>query len=252
MAHHLLGLTEIAGLLGVSRQRVDQLSNSYADFPPPEADLASGRIWSKAAIEGWLATHPERAPGRVEGASIRFDRLTARTRNVFVHAQAEAASLGHSHVGCEHLLLGILIEEKGLGAKTLVRSGLTLELARAWIEPTSAPSTTQGPRPFTPRVHRALAEAQEAALELGHNYLGTEHLVLGILREGENIAHRILADNDVDPVAVRSALSEEVGVPLGKDQGRGSPAPWPDLWKAIADQLTRIESRLDQLERRLN
>jgi predicted DNA-binding transcriptional regulator AlpA len=246
--HHLLGLTEIAELLGVSRQRVDQLSNTYADFPPPEADLASGRIWSKAAIEGWLATHPERAPGRVEGASIRFDRLTARTRNVFVHAQTEATALGHSHVGCEHLLLGILMEEETLGAKALGRAGLTLELARASMEPASTTVVAEGARPFTPRVHRALAETQEAALELGHNYLGTEHLILGILREGDNLAHRILADNGVDPDVVRAALAEDVGVPLGKEKGRHA---LPTV-QVIAEQLTRIESRLGRIESDLN
>ncbi len=245
MPHHLLGLTEIAELLGVSRQRVDQLSNSYADFPAPEVDLASGRVWSKEAIEGWLATHPDRAPGRVEGASIRFDRLTGRARTVFVHAQAEASALGHSHVGCEHMLVGILLEEASLGSKALVRAGLTLEGVRASMEAASPAVTSDGPRPFTPRVHRALAKAHDAALELGHNYLGTEHFVLGILREGDNVALRILDRNGVDPDEVRGALAEEIGLPLENQRAPRSP------WRGLTDQLTRIESRLDQLERRL-
>jgi ATP-dependent Clp protease ATP-binding subunit ClpC len=247
VAHHLLGLTEIADLLGVSRQRVDQLSKAYADFPAPEADLASGRIWSQAAIEGWLATHPERVPGRVEGIPIRLDRLTPRARNVFVHAQAEAVSVGHSHVGCEHLLLGILREASSLGAKALIKAGLTLDLARASLEPGSVPSGTAGARPFTPRVHRALAEAQEAALELGHNYLGTEHFVLGILREGDSVANRILTDTGVDPEVVRAALAADIGVPIQRGQAPDGQTPW----SVIGEQLSRIETRLDQLERRL-
>ncbi|MGH2760065.1 MAG: Clp protease N-terminal domain-containing protein [Actinomycetota bacterium] len=246
MTGHLLGLTEIAELLGVSRQRVDQLSNTYADFPRPEADLASGRVWSKAAIEGWLAVHPERAPGRVEGASIRFDRLTGRARNVFVHAQAQSASLHHSHVGCEHLLLGILTEAESLGAKALVKAGLTLDRARACLDAGSAPGP--GGRIFTPRVHRALAQAQEAALELGHNYVGTEHLVLGILQEGDNLAHRILEDNAIDPDAVRTALFHEIGLPVAAGREGLTPPPW----RALLEQLTRIESRLSELEHRLS
>ena len=243
MPGHLLGLTEIAELLGVSRQRVDQLSNSYPDFPEPEADLASGRIWSKAAIEGWLAIHPERAPGRVEGVPVRFDRFTPRAKRVFVHAQAEAAALGHSHVGCEHFLLGILLEDESLGAKALVKAGLTLERARGALQSGSAAAS--GTRPFTPRAHRALLETQEAAIGLGHNYIGTEHMVLGILREGENLAVRILGDRGIDPDAVRTALSE-VGVPTGAQAGAG-PVPW----EALVEQLSRIESRLVELERRL-
>ena len=240
MSHHLVGLTEIAELMGVSRQRVDQLSNSYGDFPTPEADLASGRVWAKAAIEGWLATHPERGPGRVEGPSVRFDRFTPRARAVFVHAQEEASTLNHTHVGCEHFLLGILREADSLGAKALVKAGLTLERARAALDPGSA-SADEGARPFTPRAHRALVETQEAALELGHNYIGTEHLVLGLLREGENLALQVLDACGIEPEAIRSALLQEVGAPRG-----GRPP-----WDALTEQLGRIEARLDELERRL-
>lgn len=244
MTSHLVGLTEIAELLGVSRQRVDQLSKAYTDFPRPEADLASGRVWSKAAIEGWLAMHPERAPGRVEGEPVRFDRFTPRARAVFTHAQKEAATFNHTHVGCEHLLLGILHETEGLGAKALSRAGLTLDRARGTLQPGSI--SFEGARPFTPRAHRALVETHEAALELGHNYIGTEHMVLGILREGENLAVGILKECGIDPVTVRAALTEDVGLP--PEQPSGSLPPW----ESLRELLGRIESRLERLERRLS
>src|SRR5687768_14659596 len=108
MTHHLVGMAEIAEMLGVSRQRVAQLAESYDDFPAPEVELTAGRIWSRTAVETWIATHPERGPGQREGAKGRgffgrklggmFTRFTDRARNAVVRAQEEARLLGHNYI----------------------------------------------------------------------------------------------------------------------------------------------------------
>src|SRR5437870_6715632 len=104
-------------MIGVSRQRVGQLIESYEDFPKPEVELSGGRIWSRTAVETWIASHPERGPGRPEadrpkGQLIEpqwfgyFDRFTDRARGSIVRAQEEARLLRHNYIGTEHMLLG--------------------------------------------------------------------------------------------------------------------------------------------------
>src|SRR3954447_22036488 len=114
--HHLVGMAEIAEILGVSRQRVAQLIETYEDFPKPEVELTSGRVWSRTAIETWIASHPERGPGRPEEGALKrvlvggfsFERFTDRARASIVKAQEEARLLNHNYIGTEHLLLGLL------------------------------------------------------------------------------------------------------------------------------------------------
>ncbi|HYZ91289.1 MAG TPA: Clp protease N-terminal domain-containing protein [Actinomycetota bacterium] len=256
MSGHLVGVAEIARLLGVSRQRVAQLSAAYPDFPRPEAELASGRVWSAESIEAWLATHPERKPGRREGEAFMFERLTDRARRAFVLAQEEARSRGHTYVGCEHLLLGLLAEEEGIAAHALIACGLTLPAARAALDriiPGAGPVDTPVDTlrlPFTPRVTHALDQAQEAALELGHADIGTEHILLGIIREGENVGCRLLVEAGLGLQAVRLNVLQQMGFP----QARSAPGQDRRLNRVLdklTEQLADIDARLERLEQQL-
>jgi predicted DNA-binding transcriptional regulator AlpA len=248
MTHHLVGAAEVAGLLGVSRQRVDQLAGGYADFPQPEAELAAGRVWSREAIDGWLATHPERKPGREGGRTIMFERLTDRAREAFVLAQGEARAFGHSYVGCEHLVLGLAGQPDGVAGRTFAALGLTPAAARTVLGRLVGRGSgkAEGHLPFTPRVRRALELAEQASVELGHDFTGTEHLLLGILREGENVGCRLLIEAGLEPVTVRLKTLELMGFPQPK---RSSPTgDWLDQ---LTERLASIDARLASLEQGL-
>lgn len=143
-----------------------------------------------------------------------FERFTDRARRVVVLAQEEARRLNHSYIGTEHILLGLLAEEQGLGAQALVAMGTDLDSVRAAVADTigvgrSAPS---GQIPFTPRSKRVLELTLREALQLGHNYLGTEHILLGLLREGEGAACQVLTRLGVSLEATRRKVAELVGV----------------------------------------
>jgi ATP-dependent Clp protease ATP-binding subunit ClpC len=254
MTDHLVGAAEIARLLGVSRQRVAQLSAAYADFPAPEAELAAGRVWTRGSIEAWLARHPERKPGRREGESFMFERLTDHARRVFVLAQEEAQSRGHTYVGCEHLVVGLIGEVEGIAAHALVSCGLTLAVARATLDrilPRGPAFSPPHRLPFTPRVTHALDQAQEAALEVGHPDIGSEHLLLGILREGENVGCRLLLESGLDLQAVRLNVLQQMGFP----QPRSAPGQDRRLNRVLdklTEQLADIDARLERLEQQLS
>ncbi len=244
--HHLMGVAEVADRLGVSRQRVDQLASSYPDFPQPEVELAAGRIWTAEAVDAWIATHPDRAPGRREGVPISYDRLTDRARRAFALAQTQARSLGYNYAGCEHLVLGLCEEGEGVAARALEACGLTLETAREVLRrllgPGVLPHSTAA-LPLTPRVSRALGRAQETALEFGHNYIGTEHLLLGVLREGANVGCRLLVEAGIDLTRLRLKVLEIMGFPQPKEG--------PDDRQGSRALLASIDARLERLEQRL-
>ena len=133
-----------------------------------------------------------------------FERFTDRARWVVVHAQEEARQLGHGFIGTEHILLGIMREGEGVGAKALQELDISLDAVRAMVEGTVRPSgegSTTSPQ-FTPRAKKVLELSLRQALELGHNYIGTEHLLLGIVREEQNVAGQILAALGADRTAV--------------------------------------------------
>ncbi len=249
----MVGVAEVAALLGVSRQRVAQIAGDYPDFPAPEAELAAGRVWSREAVEAWLATHPERKSGRREGGLVMFERLTEGARQAFTYAQEEARSRGHSYVGCEHLVLALLRVTDGVAAHALIACGFTVESGRTALVRIlrEGADATTGLLPFTPRVRRALDQAQEAALELAHNFVGTEHLLLGILREGENVGCRLLQEAGVDLQAVRSNVLQQMGFP----QPRSAPGQDRRLARVLdklTEQLADIDARLGRLEQQLS
>ncbi|HEV2591713.1 MAG TPA: Clp protease N-terminal domain-containing protein [Gaiellaceae bacterium] len=137
-----------------------------------------------------------------------FERFTERARQVVVYAQDEARGLQHNHIGTEHLLLGLLREEEGLGARVLESLGVTLEEARGQVAPSvrQRETATTGQIPFTPRAKRVLELSLREAVQLGHDYIGTEHVLLGLAAERKGAAARILLDLGVSSQDVRAAV----------------------------------------------
>lgn len=130
-----------------------------------------------------------------------FERFTERARKVVVLAQEEARSLRHNYIGTEHLLLGLLREGEGVAAQVLASLGVALDGAREQVEGIVGygEEETGGQAPFTPRSKKVLELALRESMQLGHNYIGTEHLLLGLTRESEGVAAHVLGNLDVDP-----------------------------------------------------
>jgi ATP-dependent Clp protease ATP-binding subunit ClpA len=134
-----------------------------------------------------------------------FERFTERARQVVVLAQEESRALKHNYIGTEHLLLGILRVEDGIGAQALEALDVSLAEVRAMVARIigEGNEVVTGQIPFTPRAKKALELSLREALSLGHNYIGTEHILLGLAREGEGVAMRILLDYDADAQKIR-------------------------------------------------
>ncbi|MDD5115691.1 MAG: ATP-dependent Clp protease ATP-binding subunit [Candidatus Omnitrophica bacterium] len=155
-----------------------------------------------------------------------FNRFTERARKVIILAKEEARRFNHDYIGTEHILLGLVREGEGVAAAVLQKMDVSLENIRLEIEKLVQPGpTTQiiGDIPFTPRAKKALELAAEEARSLGHNYIGTEHLLLGLIREGEGIASQVLLNLGMDLNSVRNEVMSLLGSALpGMNQGQGS------------------------------
>jgi ATP-dependent Clp protease ATP-binding subunit ClpA len=191
-----------------------------------------------------------------------FERFTDRARRVVVLAQEEARMLSHNYVGTEHILLGLIHEGEGVAARALESLGITLETVRQQVEEIigrgqQAPS---GSIPFTPRAEKVLKLARREALQLGHNYIGTEHILLGLIREGEGVAAHVLVGLGADLDRVRQQVLTLLHGWQGEDEpgtvravrragkaGRGK----RKLLSRLLDRLDLIESRLSALENRV-
>ncbi len=154
-----------------------------------------------------------------------FERFTERARQVVVLAQDEARALKHNYIGTEHILLGLLREEEGLAARVLESLDITVEEVRAQVARIvgQGDEVTTGQIPFTPRAKKVLELALREALSLGHNYIGTEHILLGLVRENEGVAARILLDFDADAEKIRNEIIRMLSGP-GRRQGAGAGA----------------------------
>src|SRR6478736_3788953 len=152
-----------------------------------------------------------------------FERFTERARQVVVLAQEEARTLRHNYIGTEHILLGLLREEEGLAARVLESLDITVERVRSQVVRIvgSGEEVTSGQIPFTPRAKKVLELALREALSLGHNYIGTEHILLGLVRENEGVAARILLDFDADSDKIRNEVIRMLSGPGGRRQGQG-------------------------------
>src|ERR1700685_2699940 len=186
-----------------------------------------------------------------------FERFTDRARRVVVLAQEEARMLNHNYIGTEHLLRGLIQEGEGVAAKALESLGISLEAVRQQVEEIigrgqQAPS---GHIPFTPRAKQVLKLALHEALQLGHNYIGTEHILLGLIREGEGVAAQVLVRLGADLDTVRQQVIELLHGYQGEGQttaaaqrsgraGRGK----RNLLPEIMDRLDSVEARLSALE----
>ena len=140
--------------------------------------------------------------------SFMFERFTDRARRVIVHAQDEARGLQHNYIGTEHLLLGLLHESDGIAGLALARFGMSLAGARADViaRVGIGKGPLKGRIPFTPRAKKVLELALREALALGHNYIGTEHIVLGVAREAGGAGAEVMAAYGADMTAVREAV----------------------------------------------
>ncbi len=183
-----------------------------------------------------------------------FERFTDRARRVVVLAQEEARLLNHSYIGTEHILLGLIHEGEGVAAKALESLNISLEAVRAQVEEIigQGGSSPSGHIPFTPRAKKVLELSLREALQLGHNYIGTEHILLGLIREGEGVAAQVLVKLGADLSRVRQQVIQLLSGyqgPAGK--GEGTPAGTKDepQEKGGSQILDQFGRNLTQLAR---
>jgi Clp amino terminal domain, pathogenicity island component/UvrB/uvrC motif len=177
-----------------------------------------------------------------------FERFTNRARRVVVLAQDEARMLNHNYIGTEHILLGLIHEGGGVAAKALESLGISLQAVRAQVEeiighgPEPPPS---GHIPFTPRAKKVMELSLRESLQLGHKYIGTEHILLGLIREGDGVAAQVLVKLGADLNRVR----QQVIILLHGYQGK---EPSPSETAAGEHTLpSEVQARLDVVEGRL-
>jgi ATP-dependent Clp protease ATP-binding subunit ClpC len=170
-----------------------------------------------------------------------FERFTERARQVVVLAQDEARALKHNYIGTEHILLGLLREEEGLAARVLESLDITVEEVRAQVARIvgQGDEVTTGQIPFTPRAKKVLELALREALSLGHNYIGTEHILLGLVRENEGVAARILLDFDADAEKIRNEIIRMLSGPGRRQQGGAGAAGEKAKSSKLLDQFGR-------------
>ena len=190
-----------------------------------------------------------------------FERFTDRARRVLVLAQEEARDLNHAFIGTEHILLGLIREGEGVAAKALDALGVTFDVVREKVEEAIGANTNPSPGspPFTPRAKKVLELSLREALQLGHSYIGTEHMLLGLVREGEGVAAQVLNDLGADMARVRTQVIQMMSGQAGKEAGasssRGSSKSDPEAagGAAVLDQFGRNltqfarEGKLDPL-----
>jgi ATP-dependent Clp protease ATP-binding subunit ClpC len=152
-----------------------------------------------------------------------FERFTERGRQVVVLAQDEARAFKHNYIGTEHILLGLFREEEGLAARVLESLSVTVEEVRAQVARIvgQGDEMVTGQIPFTPRAKKVLELSLREALSLGHDYIGTEHILLGLVRENEGVAARILLDFDADAEKIRNEIIVQGGLVVRPAGSRG-------------------------------
>jgi ATP-dependent Clp protease ATP-binding subunit ClpA len=171
-----------------------------------------------------------------------FERFTDRARRVVVLAQEEARMLNHNYIGTEHLLLGLIHEGDGVAARALDDLGVNLDAVRVEVESAigMGQQSASGHIPFTPRAKKVLELSLKEALQLGHNHIGTEHILLGLLRESDGVACQVLVGFGLDPNRVRQAVIQRTA----REPGEPRVAFGFGTFTTIEQRLTRIERRL--------
>jgi Clp amino terminal domain, pathogenicity island component/UvrB/uvrC motif len=171
--------------------------------------LLPGTSWPTGPLQLGRHRRPRWRPNRgEEGSGMMFERFTDRARRVVVLAQEEARLLNHDYIGTEHLLLGLIREREGVAAKALESLGVSLEAVRIEVEAIIGRSVSApgGHIPFTPRTKKVLELSLREAKQLGHNYIGTEHILLGLIREREGVAAQVLVKLGADLPRVRQQV----------------------------------------------
>src|ERR1035441_1109006 len=187
-----------------------------------------------------------------------FERFTDRARRVVVLAQEEARMLNHNYIGTEHVLLGLIHEGDGVAAKALESLGISHEAVRQKVEETigAAGTAPSGSPPFTPRAKKVLELSLREALQLGHSYIGTEHMLLGLVREGEGVAAQVLQSLGADLPRVRQQViqllsgyqgKEPVGAGVAGGQSPDSPTGSPVLDQFGRNLTVRSEEHTSEL-----
>ena len=150
-----------------------------------------------------------------------FERFTDRARRVVVLAQEEARMLNHNYIGTEHLLLGLIHEGEGIGARALESLGVTLNAVREQVQDIvgPGPQAPNGHIPFTPRAKKVLELSMREAIQLNHGYIGTEHILLGMVRANEGVANQVLVKLGAEPAAVRQAVMDLISGYPGNNSG---------------------------------
>ena len=168
-----------------------------------------------------------------------FERFTQQARQVVVWAQEEARGLQHNYIGTEHILLGLLREKQGLAARVLESHGVTVERVRAQVVRIvgSGEEPSSGQIPFTPQAKKALETAPREALSLVHDYIATEHILLGLLRDDEGVAVRILLDYDIDLLHLRDEVIVRTGSARPATDEPTSSGPGPAIDPGWLDGL---------------
>src|SRR6202453_5160812 len=171
-----------------------------------------------------------------------FERFTDRARRVVVLAQEEARMLNHNYIGTEHILLGLIHEGEGVAAKSLESLGISLEGVRSQVEEIigQGQQAPTGSPPFTPRAKKVLELSLREALQLGHNYIGTEHILLGLIREGEGVAAQVLVKLGADLNRVRQQVIQLLHGYQGKEPAAaGAPSESAPSTSLVLDQFGR-------------
>ncbi|GIH28288.1 hypothetical protein Aph01nite_65980 [Acrocarpospora phusangensis] len=190
-----------------------------------------------------------------------FERFTDRSRRVVVLAQEEARLLNHNYIGTEHILLGLVREEEGVAAQALRDCGIDLAGLRDKVQETIGVGKNQpmGHIPFTPRAKKVLELSLREALHLNHNYIGTEHILLGLIREGEGVAATVLHEQGAFLHQVRERIIDILGVTAPERPDEPHPTTFDAVAAAVNRRMTaqyplllRIQASLDAINRRLD
>ena len=225
--------------LGTVSALTRQVGNDVQEWPLPTAYYTGG-IWQNKVFRD-AGTLPDKYR-----RYFLFERFTDRARRVLVLAQEEARELNHAFIGTEHILLGLIREGEGVAFKALDALGVTFDAVREKVEEAiGTPGTaTAGSPPFTPRAKKVLELSLREALSLGHSYIGTEHMLLGLVRESDGVAAQVLEGLGAEPARVRNQVMQMMSGQGQRDANAGSTPtaknePGETAGSAVLDQFGR-------------